>query len=73
MSARTKRQNVPSTQLLFDENPESMMVADAETLEILEVNRAAISKYGYSHDEFRTLCLTDLVPVDDRERVAPEP
>jgi len=62
-------QSRTSTQLLFDESPEPMLVVNAGTLEFLEVNRAAIQKYGYNRDEFLKLRLTDLVPAEDRDKV----
>jgi len=58
-----------ATQLLFDENPEPMLVVDADTLEFLEVNRAAIQKYGYNYDEFLRMRLTDLVAAEDGDKV----
>jgi len=58
-----------ATQLLFDETPEPMLVVDADTLEFLEVNRAAIQKYGYDYDEFLRMRLTDLVAAEDRDKV----
>ena len=52
--------------LLFESNPIPMWVRDIDTHECLEVNRAAIDRYGYSRDQFLTLPLTDLLP-DFRE------
>ena len=46
-----------------------MLVADAETLGFLEVNQAAIDKYGYSRADFRRMRLTDLVSPEDRSRL----
>ena len=45
---------------LFDESPESMWLYDEETLRFLDVNRAAIARYGYSRDEFLRLTISDL-------------
>jgi hypothetical protein len=64
-----RKEKRPPTQLLFDENPEPMLVVDAETLQILEVNQAAVHKYGYSHEEFLGIRLSDLAPADERGRV----
>src|ERR1700676_450124 len=66
-----KRQTsaAPPAQLLFDESPEPMMVVDAETLAFLEVNRAAIQKYGFSREEFRNMVFADLVPPEHRNRL----
>lgn len=45
---------------MFYKNPFPMWVYDAETLHILEVNDAAIQKYGYQRSEFLRLSLNDL-------------
>ena len=52
--------------LLFESNPIPMWVRDIDTRECLEVNRAAIDRYGYSRDQFLALPLMDLLP-DFRE------
>ena len=54
--------------LLFQENPNPMWVFDIESLEILEVNEAAVQYYGYSREEFLKLTLADLrVPEKDED------
>jgi two-component system sensor histidine kinase UhpB len=45
---------------IFYKNPFPMWITDEETLQILEVNEAAIKKYGYSRSEFLTLTLNDI-------------
>ncbi|HXE89608.1 MAG TPA: ATP-binding protein [Terriglobales bacterium] len=42
-----------------------MLVYDPRTLHFLEVNNAAVEKYGYSRDEFLALKVTDIRPVED--------
>jgi two-component system cell cycle sensor histidine kinase/response regulator CckA len=51
-------------QLLFDRNPYPMWVFDMDTLEFLAVNDAAVRDYGWTHDEFLRLKLSDLRPAD---------
>lgn len=51
--------------VLFEDNPLPMWVYDAETLEFLEVNDAAVHVYGYSRDEFRRMSLRDIRPAED--------
>jgi len=51
--------------LLFDGNPEAMLVYDLESLAILDVNQAAITRYGYSRAEFLALTIRDLRPPAD--------
>ena len=58
------RQSEKQYRLLFNGNPHPMWVFDLESLQVLEVNEAAVEHYGYSHDEFLAMSLADLrVPV----------
>jgi PAS domain S-box-containing protein len=50
---------------LFMLNPEPMWVYDVHTLQILDVNEAAIQRYGYSQDEFLAMTIRDLRPEED--------
>lgn len=45
---------------MFYKNPFPMWINHAETLQILEVNDAAILKYGYERNEFLALTLDDI-------------
>ena len=51
---------------IFYKNPFPMWINDAKTLAILEVNDAAIQKYGYDRKEFLALTLKDIqqFPID---------
>ena len=42
-----------------------MWVYDIPTLQILDVNAAAIERYGYSRLEFLALTIRDLRPLED--------
>jgi PAS domain S-box-containing protein len=53
--------------MLFDLNPNPMWVFDRKTLQFLAVNAAAVSKYGYSHDEFTRMTIRDIRPPQDLE------
>ena len=55
--------------LLFVSNPQPMWVFDQQTLEFLEVNQAAIERYGYSRQEFLRLKITDIRPEEDVPRL----
>ncbi len=50
--------------ILFESNPNPMWVYDLETLAFLEVNRAAIEKYGFSRERFMQLTIRDIRPAD---------
>jgi PAS domain S-box-containing protein len=54
---------------LFAGNPLPMWVYDLETLAFLEVNDAAIDRYGYSRQEFLQMRLTDIRPPEDAQRL----
>jgi len=53
--------------LLFENNPQPMWIYDIKTLNFLEVNKAAIDHYGYSKEEFLSLNLKGIRPVEDLE------
>jgi PAS domain S-box-containing protein len=48
--------------MLFDLTPTPILVHDSKTLQILDVNKAAIQKYGYSKEEFLALNIMDIRP-----------
>ncbi|MEX2566294.1 MAG: PAS domain S-box protein [Cyclobacteriaceae bacterium] len=49
----------------FSLNPQPSWIFDYETLEILDVNIAAIEHYGYKREEFLKLTLKDLRPPQE--------
>lgn len=51
--------------LLFESNPHPMWVYDLQTLAFLAVNEAAIYQYGYSREEFFSMTIKDIRPVED--------
>ncbi|HSF06203.1 MAG TPA: GAF domain-containing protein, partial [Methylomirabilota bacterium] len=51
--------------VLFDDAPLPMCVFASDTLEILDVNAAAVARYGYSREEFLRLRATDLQYAED--------
>lgn len=50
---------------LFANHPHPMWIYDLKTLAFLEVNDAAIEKYGYSRAEFLQMTLKDIRPADE--------
>jgi two-component system, cell cycle sensor histidine kinase and response regulator CckA len=56
--------------MLFKYNPHPMWVFDMETLAFLDVNAAAISKYGYTHDEFLAMSIAQIRPKEDLPRLS---
>ncbi|WP_396207754.1 ATP-binding protein [Gemmatimonas sp.] len=53
---------------LFDSNPLPMWAWDAETMNILAVNEAAIDRYGYGRDAFLSLKIVDLLDASELPR-----
>lgn len=50
-----------------DDRP--MWIFDARTLAILDVNNAAIRGYGYSREQFLSLTILDIRPVEEIQRL----
>ncbi|MFY9529029.1 MAG: response regulator [Candidatus Acidiferrales bacterium] len=59
------RESTERFQVLFENNPHPTWVYDVETIHFLEVNKAAVEKYGYSRDEFLAMRITDIRPPED--------
>jgi PAS domain S-box-containing protein len=51
--------------LLFEGHPQPMWLYDAKTLRFLNVNDAAVERYGYSRDEFLAMTITQIRPPQD--------
>ena len=50
---------------LFRIHPEPMWVFNIETLRFLEVNDAAVRRYGYSHEEFLAMTIDNIYPPEE--------
>jgi PAS domain S-box-containing protein len=61
-----------SFQLLFADHPLPMWVYDRKSLAFLEVNQAAVERYGFSRDEFLRMYITDIRPPEALPRVGAE-
>jgi PAS domain S-box-containing protein len=51
--------------LLFEHNPQPMLVYDRRTLEIATGNDALVDRYGYSRQELLSMTIKDLVVPED--------
>lgn len=49
---------------LFNFSPQPMWIYAPETLQFLDVNQAAIQKYGYTREEFKQMTIKDIRPKD---------
>jgi PAS domain S-box-containing protein len=63
------RQTDEDFRRLFDQNPLPMYIYDLETLSFLEVNQAAVERYGYSREEFLRMRITDIRPPEEVPRL----
>lgn len=54
---------------LFELNPNPMWVCRMNDLRFVKVNRSAIDLYGYTHDEFLAMDITDIRPEAEKERL----
>lgn len=55
---------------LFERNPAPMFIYQRRSLEMLAVNDAFVTHYGYSREEALTLLLTDLYPEEERAPIS---
>ncbi|MDO8863680.1 PAS domain S-box protein [Haliea sp. E1-2-M8] len=51
--------------LFFAKHPDAMWIYDLESLAFLEVNDAAIARYGYTRPEFLSMSIRDIRPEED--------
>jgi two-component system cell cycle sensor histidine kinase/response regulator CckA len=65
LMAEALRASEERYRLLFDESPYLMWVVEADTLRFLEVNRKAVSHYGYLRSEFLAMTLLDVQQPDE--------
>lgn len=49
----------------FDQHPDPIWIYDRETLKFLDVNQAAIEKFGYSRARFLSMTIADIRPPED--------
>ena len=50
---------------LFENNPLPMFIWEFNSLQIIDCNREALMKYGYTKDEFLQLTIRDIRPAED--------
>ena len=51
--------------IFFEQHPDPLWVYDVETLRFLDVNAAAVARYGYDREEFLAMTIVDIRPADD--------
>ena len=63
------RQSESNALFLFANNPLPMWVFEKASLQILQVNDAALCRYGYERVEFLQMSISDLHPTDEIPRL----
>lgn len=58
---------------LFYENPMPMWIYEEHSFRFLEVNDAALRHYGYTREEFLSMTIRDIRPVEDLEKLDRSP
>jgi len=69
LTQRAMRESEAAHRLFFESNPNASYVVDAESLQILAANDAALQLYGYTRAEFMRLGLRDLRYSEDQQRL----
>ncbi|HVN47256.1 MAG TPA: PAS domain S-box protein, partial [Bacteroidota bacterium] len=62
---KSLHQSMEQYRMLFKNNPMPLWVYDRKTLAFLDVNDAAVHRYGYSAEEFRSMTLKDIRPAEE--------
>jgi len=65
MAEAAQCQSEEEYRFMFAHHPQPMWIYDLETLAFLEVNNAAINHYGYSREEFLSMTIKDIRPIED--------
>ena len=55
--------------MLFDKSPLPKWIYDENTLRFLEVNNTAVEDYGFSRNEFLSMSIADIRPLEDLARL----
>ncbi|HZY38769.1 MAG TPA: PAS domain S-box protein [Mucilaginibacter sp.] len=55
---------------LFHLSPLPMWVINLDTLQFLDVNKATVTHYGHSREQFLSMTLKDIWPDDERDKLA---
>jgi hypothetical protein len=66
-AAEALQRSEESYRELFERHPAPMWLFDPETLQFLEVNKAAVRMYGYSRDEFLAMTIDEIRPAEDQQ------
>lgn len=55
--------------LLFHKNPQPMWIFELKTFRFLEVNEATVHHYGFSREEFLSMTIKDIRPIEEVPKV----
>jgi PAS domain S-box-containing protein len=69
LAARHIRESERKYRYLFHSNPMPMWIYDLHTQRFLEANERACAHYGYSEQEFLSMTIFDIRPLEERQRL----
>jgi PAS domain S-box-containing protein len=69
LNNKTIKHNESTFLSMYLGNPNPLWIYDLETLEFVSVNKAAVTHYGYSEDEFLSMTINDIRKPEDRIKV----
>jgi diguanylate cyclase (GGDEF)-like protein/PAS domain S-box-containing protein len=73
LAGATLRRSEEQYRLLFEGNANPMWIHDPDSLELIAVNGAAVSHYGYSREELLHMTVGDLQPDGESAQIARDP
>lgn len=65
MAEEALRESESRYRLLFEDNPHPMWMYNVETLRFVAVNDTAVRNYGFSREEFLTMTVKEIRPIED--------
>jgi PAS domain S-box-containing protein len=63
------RESEETFRLMFENNPQPMFIYDLDTLDFIDINRAAINHYGYTRNEFISMNIKDIRPQEELDQL----
>jgi diguanylate cyclase (GGDEF)-like protein/PAS domain S-box-containing protein len=73
LAGATLRRSEEQYRLLFEGNVNPMWIHDPDSLELIAVNDAVVTQYGYSRDELLHMTVNDLQPGSERAQFSRDP
>jgi PAS domain-containing protein len=62
-------ESAATCRMLFDDHPAPLWVLARDSLRFLDVNQAAVDRFGHGRERFKSLSASDLVAPEERSRL----